>query len=57
MDSNNEPRKIIKSFCVVGLNEMTIKKYDEDTSSRYVQNVDIVQKNINGNIEIEGEKW
>lgn len=57
MDSNNEPRNIIKSFCAVGLNENTIKKYDEDTNSRYVQNVDIVQKNISGNIEIEGEKW
>jgi hypothetical protein len=54
-------RKILKTFCVVGLNESKITRYKEDdTIHRFVQNVDIIQKNMKVNLqklEYENEKW
>ena len=54
-------KKIMQMFAVVGLKEGTVTKYDEkDNHVRYVQNIDIVKKNIVINIkqyEKENEKW
>lgn len=59
--SITDSRKIVKMFCVVGLNEGKIIKYkDEEVAPRFVQNVDIIQKNMRVNlpkIDYENEKW
>ena len=52
--------KIIKSFCVCGLNEQKIQKYSEDTQYPFIQNVDIIEKKIENSSNIinpNGEKW
>ena len=59
MDSQNE-NQIIQSFCVCGLNELKIQKYTEEPECPYIQNVDLVLKNISISmdiIEMTGEKW
>lgn len=58
----SESRKIVKMFSVVGLNESKISKYrEEDNTMRFVQNIDIIKKNIkinSGKIEPnDNEKW
>jgi hypothetical protein len=55
-------RKVIKTFCVVGLDEKKITKYrEEDNANRFVQNIDIVQKDMKLNMDElrpnETEKW
>jgi hypothetical protein len=59
--TNKIDRKIIKLFCVVGLNENKLTRYKEDeTPSKYVQNIDIIQKNLNTQekkFEQPNEKW
>ena len=58
--SQNDTGKIIKSFCVVGLNESKLTKYNEVDSHPFVQNIDILQKTLKVNmdkIEKENEKW
>lgn len=62
MDSNNnEIRKLIKSFCVVGIDGAKITKYrEEDNQTRFVQNVDVVRRKMKINVERvenENEKW
>lgn len=62
MESLNQKEngKIIKSFCVVGLNEAKLSKYNETDTPPFVQNIDILQKTIKVNmdkIEMENEKW
>ena len=52
--------KIIKSFCVCGLNEQKIQKYSEEKQYPFTQNVDIIEKKIENStdtIETNGEKW
>jgi hypothetical protein len=54
--------KIIKNFCVIGLNENKITKYkDEDNIKfKFVQRIDIIRKNMKINvdkIENENVKW
>ena len=54
--------KIIKTFCVVGLDEKKITKYrEEDNVTQFVQNIDIVQKDMKLNMEVlnpkDNEKW
>lgn len=54
--------KIIKNFCVIGLNETKITKYkDEDNiKTKFVQRIDIIRKNMKINvdkIENENVKW
>ena len=52
--------KIIKSFCVCGLNEQKIQKYSEEKQYPFIQNVDIIEKiipNAKDKIELKGEKW
>ena len=44
--SQNDTGKIIKSFCVVGLNESKLTKYNEVDSHPFVQNIDILQKTL-----------
>jgi hypothetical protein len=59
MDSQNE-NQIIKSFCVCGLNDSNLQKYTEEPEFPYIQNVDLVEKNISismDTIEMTGEKW
>ena len=42
-----EKNKIIKSFCIVGLKDSLIKKYDDDNEKvRFIQNIDILIKNL-----------
>ncbi len=51
--------RVIKSLCVVGLNENKITKYLEE-ECKYVQRMDIIKKNIRVNLEkleYETEKW
>ena len=58
---NFESQRIIKSFCVVGLNENKITKdLEEEENIKYISNIDIIQKNMRVNlekIENENEKW
>ena len=59
---NNNIGKIIKMFCVVGLNENKITKYrdEENVQMKFVQCVDIIKKNMKINcekIENENVKW
>ncbi len=53
--------RIIKMFCVVGLDENKITNYSEDdVNTRYVQKIDVVRKNMRINLEkldYENEKW
>ena len=54
--------KVIKMFCVVGLNENKLTKYKEEDNIqiKYLQNIDIVKKNIMINcdkIEKDNTKW
>ena len=39
---NDNEEKIIKSFFVVGLDELKLQKYNDEISLRYIQNVDIL---------------
>lgn len=61
MDISNDPRKIIKAFYSVGLNESKITKYDEDIELKYVKKIDIVEKVIDTPLDEilidEDEKW
>jgi hypothetical protein len=52
--------RIIKAFCVCGLNELKIQKYSEEKQYPFIQNVDIIEKKIENStdtIETNGEKW
>ncbi len=53
--------RVVKLFCVVGLNEHKIIKYVEDEIPiRYVHKMDIIKKNMRVNLEkldYENEKW
>lgn len=61
MENQIKQSKIIKAFCVVGLNIKHLKKYsEEDSKYCYIQNIQIVYKIGKENIdkmEIEGQKW
>ena len=61
MDSSkNENGKIIKAFCVCGLNELKIQKYTEETQYPFIQYIDLVEKKMQitmNSIEMNGEKW
>ncbi len=55
----NSDSRVIKNFCVVGLNENKITKYIEE-ENKYVQRMDIIKKNLRLNldkVEYENEKW
>jgi hypothetical protein len=58
---NNEVQKLIKTFCVVGIEETKITKYkEEDNNMRFVQDIDIIKKKMKINVERvenENEKW
>lgn len=56
---NSVNSRVVKLFCVVGLNENKITKYAEE-DAKYVQKIDLIKKNIRVNIdklEYENEKW
>lgn len=56
---NDDSNRVVKLFCVVGLNEGKITKYVEE-EVKYVQRMDIVRKNLRVNLEkleYENEKW
>ena len=62
MDLNNiEVSKLIKTFCVIGIEETKITKYrEEDQNMRFVQDIDIIKKKMKINVERvenENEKW
>ena len=56
-----EIQKLIKMFCVIGLDETKITKYNaEEIYVRFVQDIDIIKKQmkISGQgVENENEKW
>ena len=58
-----EKNKIIKSFCVVGLNENHLNYYEEkEQSKKYIQNIDILVKKFSTSKNIlkreeKDEKW
>ena len=60
-NTNNEIQKLIKMFCVIGLEETKITKYrEEDSQMKFVQDIDIVKKNMKINVERvenDNEKW
>lgn len=48
----DKKNKIIKSFCVVGLNEEQLHIYnDSEKSKKYIQNLDILVKKNSNNKE------
>ncbi len=57
----NDSGRVVKLFCVVGLNEGNLTKYiDEEENIRYVQNVDVIRKDMGTNVDIleyDDEKW
>ena len=59
--SSSSDSRVIKLFCVVGLNEHKITKYvEDDTSIRYIQKIDIIQKKLRVNLDqldYKNEKW
>jgi hypothetical protein len=59
--SMSEDGRVIKLFCVVGLNDnKLVKFFDDDLINRYVQKIDIVKKNMRVNLDkldYESEKW
>ena len=57
-----DPGRIIQSFCIVGLNETKITKYDEDLKPpTFIQKIDIIKKNLLLTRNIyeprQNEKW
>jgi hypothetical protein len=56
VDSVVKFQKIIKTFLVIGLGDGKLTRYDDEKSSMYVQNIDIVKKANNGLIKSD-EKW
>jgi hypothetical protein len=57
----NENGRVVKLFCAVGLNEQKLTKYiDEEENIKYVQNIDVLKKNMKLNLdklEYDNEKW
>ena len=44
---NDIKKKIIKSFCVVGLDETKLQKYnEEDSKLRFIKDIDILVKKL-----------
>ena len=44
---SDDPGRIIQSFCIVGLNENKITRYDEEYKKpSFIQKIDIVKKSI-----------
>ena len=57
---NDNEEKIIKSFFVVGLDELKLQKYNDEISLRYIQNVDILTIKLstkNDRYDRKSEKW
>ena len=61
MENNcQENGKLIKMFCVVGLDETKLTKYNEDNSLRFIQKIDIIKKKMKIDylkFENTDEKW
>ena len=60
--SISNKNKIIKSFCVVGLNENLIQKYNDEEIPPFIENIDILVKQLPYHSEIYkpekgDEKW
>lgn len=59
--SSPEISKLLKMFCVIGLDETKITKYrDEDSHIRFIKDLDIIRKKMKINVErVENvnEKW
>ena len=51
MKSSKTPNKIIKSFCVVGINELKLQKYNlennDEPSMRFIEKIDIINTELN----------
>jgi hypothetical protein len=57
----NDNGRVIKLFCVVGLNEAKLTKHaDEEEKTIYIQKIDVIAKNMGNKsdkLEYDNEKW
>ena len=57
---HQDSNKIIKAFCVVGINESKPTYYKEPEAQMFIHNIDMIEKEIpikTDQIEKENEKW
>lgn len=57
---HHDSNKIIKAFCVVGINEAKPTYYKEPEAQMFIHNIDMIEKEIpikTDRIEKDNEKW